>query len=86
MAGGETIDSNLRPNRIPTGEWMNQAIGYFLIGFCLKCSYPKFKIYVLEFSTKNITSLRVGENPKNEAGAGIVLTSQIRAFTERTLT
>ena len=55
MVGGESIDSNLYPNRIPTAEWMNQAIGYFLIGFCLKCSYPKFKIYVLEFSTKNIT-------------------------------
>ena len=39
--GGGPIDSNLCPNRIPTGEWMNQAIGYFLIaiGFCLKCSY-----------------------------------------------
>ena len=93
MVGGESIDSNLYPNRIPTGEWMNQAIGYFLIGFCLKCSYQKFKIYVLEFSTKNITveasvtsSLRVGEKPKNEVGACIVLTSQIRAFTERTLT
>ena len=52
MTGGESIDSNLRPNRIPTREWMNQAIGYFLIGFCLKCSYQKFKIYELEFSTK----------------------------------
>ena len=41
MAGRESIDSNLRPNRIPTGEWMNQAIGYFLIGFRLKCSYQK---------------------------------------------
>ena len=41
MAGGESIDSNLRPNRIPTGERMNQAIGYFFIGFCLKCSYQK---------------------------------------------
>ena len=39
MVGGESIDSNLYPNRIPTREWMNQAIGYFLIGFCLKCSY-----------------------------------------------
>ena len=28
-------------------------------------------------------SLRVGENPGNEVGVGIVLTSQIRAFTER---
>ena len=82
MAGGESIDSNLRPNRIPTGEWLNQAIG-------LKCSYQKLKIYVLELSTKNIHcgsltgSLRVGENPGNEVGAGIVLTSLIRAFTER---
>ena len=41
MAGGESIDSNLRPNRIPTGERMNQAIAYFFIGFCLKCSYQK---------------------------------------------
>ena len=41
MVGGESIDSNLYPNRIPTAEWMNQAIGYFLIGFCLKCSYQK---------------------------------------------
>ena len=55
MAGGESIDSNLRRNRIPTREWMNQAIGYFLIGFSLKCSYQKLKTYVLEFSTKNIT-------------------------------
>ena len=39
--GGEYIDSNLCPNRIPTGQWMNQAIGYFFIGFCLKCSYQK---------------------------------------------
>ena len=41
MAGGKSIDSNLRPNRIPTRKWMNQAIGYFFIGFCLKCSYQK---------------------------------------------
>ena len=41
MVGGESVVSNLYPNRIPTGEWMNQAIGYFLIGFCLKCSYQK---------------------------------------------
>ena len=47
-------------------------------------------ICVLELSTKNITveasltgSLRVGENPGNEVGAGIVLTSEIRGFTER---
>ena len=39
--GGGSIDSNLCPNRIPTGERMNQAIGYFFIGFCLKCSYQK---------------------------------------------
>ena len=41
MVGRESIDSNLYPNRIPTREWMNQAIGYFLIGFRLKCSYQK---------------------------------------------
>ena len=41
MVGGESIDSNLYPNRIPTREWMNQAIGYFFIGFCRKCSYQK---------------------------------------------
>ena len=41
MAGGESLDSNLRPNRVPAREWMNQAIGNFFIGFRLKCSYQK---------------------------------------------
>ena len=48
---GANKSSNLSPNGIPAGQWMNQTIGYFFICFSLKCSYnlePKLSSKILQ--------------------------------------
>ena len=48
---GANKSSNLSPNGIPAGQWMNQTIGYFFICFSLKCSYnlePKSSSKILQ--------------------------------------